>query len=138
MSKVVACADRVAGKVVVDAFCGVGGNAVHFAQRCRHVIGVDNCLPRLQLAQQNAWVYGVAGRLDLLCADYFDLRDQLKACPLLICLIAEHRGKKHRAWAQRELRSVRCSTILAWHAVVAAARVAGAVYGCSLLRCMGY
>ena len=65
--------------MVVDAFCGVGGNAVHFARRCRHVIGVDNCLPRLQLAQQNAQVYGVAGRLDLLCADYFDLQDQLKA-----------------------------------------------------------
>ncbi len=73
------CAERVAGKVVVDAFCGVGGNAVHFARRCRHVIGIDNCLPRLELAQQNARVYGVAGRLDLLCSDYFDLRDQLKA-----------------------------------------------------------
>lgn len=66
---------------MVDAFCGAGGNAVHFAQQCRHVIGIDNCLPRLLLAQQNARVYGVADRLDLLCADYFDLRDQLKACP---------------------------------------------------------
>ena len=77
----IASAERVAGKVVVDAFCGVGGNAVHFAQRCRHVIGIDNCLSRLELAQQNARVYGVANRLDLLCTDYFDLRDQLKVLP---------------------------------------------------------
>ena len=62
----------------MDAFCGVGGNAVHFARRCRHVIGVDNCRARLDLAQQNARVYGVADRLDLICADFFDLRDQLK------------------------------------------------------------
>ena len=98
MSNPVSCAERVAGKVVVDAFCGVGGNAVHFAQRCRHVIGVDNCLPRLQLAHQNAQVYGVAGRLDLLCADYFDLRDQLKACATLL-LIVNYRGKLPRAGA---------------------------------------
>ena len=62
----------------MDAFCGVGGNAVHFARRCRHVIGVDNCHARLELAQQNARVYGVAERLDLICADFFDLRNQLK------------------------------------------------------------
>lgn len=67
--------------VVVDAFCGVGGNAVHFARRCAHVIGIDHCAPRLALAHQNAGVYGVADCLDLLCADYFDLRDQLKATP---------------------------------------------------------
>ena len=62
----------------MDAFCGVGGNAVHFARRCRHVIGVDNCRARLELAQQNARVYGVADRVDLICADFFDLRDRLK------------------------------------------------------------
>ena len=72
-------AGRVAGMVVVDAFCGVGGNAVHFAQRCKHVIGVDICASRLALAAQNARVYGVADRLDLICTDYFDLRGQLKA-----------------------------------------------------------
>ena len=65
----------------MDAFCGVGGNAVHFARRCKHVIGVDNCRARLELAQQNAGVYGVADRLDLICANFFDLRDQLKVGP---------------------------------------------------------
>jgi tRNA/tmRNA/rRNA uracil-C5-methylase (TrmA/RlmC/RlmD family) len=80
-------AERVAGMVVVDAFCGVGGNAVHFAQRCKHVIGVDICATRLALAAQNARVYGVADRLDLICTDYFDLRGQLKANLDTVCLM---------------------------------------------------
>ena len=80
-------AERMAGMVVVDAFCGVGGNAVHFAQRCKHVIGVDICASRLALAAQNARVYGVADRLDLICSDYFDLRGQLKANFNTACLL---------------------------------------------------
>ena len=56
---------------------------MHFARRCKHVIGVDNCHARLALAQQNAMVYGVEDRLDLLCADFFDLRDELKVGPSL-------------------------------------------------------
>ncbi|BDA44841.1 probable trimethylguanosine synthase at C-terminar half [Coccomyxa sp. Obi] len=66
-------AERVAGRVVMDGFCGVGGSAVHFARRCPHVIGVDSCRPRLDLAAHNAGVYGVADRLELLCADFLSL-----------------------------------------------------------------
>ncbi|CAL8469420.1 g8961 [Coccomyxa elongata] len=66
-------AERVAGRVVMDGFCGVGGSAVHLARRCPHVIGVDSCRPRLDLAAHNAGVYGVAHRLELLCADFLCL-----------------------------------------------------------------
>jgi len=62
----------------MDAFCGVGGNTVHFARRCRHVIGVDTCRPRLELTRHNASVYGVADRLDLLCSDFFSLPRRLQ------------------------------------------------------------
>jgi trimethylguanosine synthase len=71
-------AERVAGKIVVDAFCGVGGSAVHFAGKCAHVIGIDTCRPRLELAAHNAAVYGVGGRLDLLCTDFFIVPSVLK------------------------------------------------------------
>ena len=121
----------------MDAFCGVGGNAVHFARRCRHVIGVDNCRARLELAQQNARVYGVAERLDLICADFFDLRDQLKVgsppgsektifCPLCIEVTQEgtcniHAGSKFSkapsmaAWSSILQRaSTTASHILGW------------------------
>ena len=91
----------------MDAFCSVGGNAVHFARRCRHVIGVDNCRARLELAQQNARVYGVADRLDLICADFFDLRNQLKVgsqpgtatfCPSCV----EHPRRQHAPFLQAQ------------------------------------
>ncbi len=59
--------------MVVDGFCGVGGSAVHLARRCSHVVAVDSCRPRLDLAAHNAAVYGVADRLELLCADFLRL-----------------------------------------------------------------
>lgn len=66
--------------MVVDGFCGVGGSAVHFARRCVHVVAVDSCRPRLDLTAHNAAIYGVAGRLDLLCADFFSLPAGLRVC----------------------------------------------------------
>ena len=110
--RVAACAERIAGMVVVDAFCGVGGNAVHFARCCKHVIGVDNCHARLALAQQNARVYGVEDRLDLLCTDFFDLRDQLKvgsqpgaAMKAPACFLLYKRGGHMRHSWQAQLPS---------------------------------
>jgi trimethylguanosine synthase len=73
----------VAGRVVVDGFCGVGGSAVHFARRCSHVIAVDSCRPRLGLAAHNAGVYRVARRLDLICADFLRLPATLQVGYLL-------------------------------------------------------
>ena len=62
--------ERVAGAgLVIDAFCGVGGNAVHFARRCAGVLGLDHNAARLALAAHNAGVYGVAQYLELVCSD---------------------------------------------------------------------
>lgn len=46
--------------VVLDAFCGCGGNAIAFAKKNNvRVIAVDNNLGRLRMAANNAKVYGV-------------------------------------------------------------------------------
>ncbi|KAK9811438.1 hypothetical protein WJX72_003916 [[Myrmecia] bisecta] len=74
-----ACAARCAGAVVVDAFAGVGGNTIQFAAACRHVIAVDVCQARLELAQHNAGVYGVVQKADFVCADFFRIAPSLKA-----------------------------------------------------------
>ncbi|CAB4058826.1 TGS1 [Lepeophtheirus salmonis] len=34
-------AERCRSDVIVDAFCGVGGNAIQFALTCNHVIAID-------------------------------------------------------------------------------------------------
>ncbi|EGT39618.1 hypothetical protein CAEBREN_22213 [Caenorhabditis brenneri] len=69
-------ADRVVRNnvsVVVDAFTGVGGNAIQFALRGAHVIAIDMDPVRLKCARENARVYGVENYIDFICADFFDV-----------------------------------------------------------------
>ncbi|XP_064201806.1 trimethylguanosine synthase isoform X2 [Anguilla rostrata] len=65
--------------LVVDAFCGVGGNAIQFALTGRRVIAVDIDPVRLALAQNNAEVYGVSDRIDFLQGDFLQLAPRLRA-----------------------------------------------------------
>ncbi|XP_056377911.1 trimethylguanosine synthase [Hyla sarda] len=67
------------GAVVVDAFCGVGGNAIQFALAGMHVIAVDIDPVKLDLAYNNAMVYGVADRIELIRADFMCVARDLKA-----------------------------------------------------------
>ena len=52
-------AARCCCDLVIDAFAGVGGNAIQFAFTCEHVIAIDIDPERLRLAKHNARVYGV-------------------------------------------------------------------------------
>ncbi|KZV87304.1 S-adenosyl-L-methionine-dependent methyltransferase, partial [Exidia glandulosa HHB12029] len=65
-------ADRCACNVILDAFCGVGGNAIAFAQTCERVIAIDNSPTRLALARHNAKIYGVADRIEFILGDFLD------------------------------------------------------------------
>lgn len=97
-------AERVAGRVVMDAFCGVGGSAVHLARRCPHVIGVDSCRPRLDLAAHNAGVYGVAHRLELLCADFLCLPATMQVAPQLSLTMTA--CSKHMHTSERQIETI--------------------------------
>ena len=66
-------AERCRCDLIVDAFCGVGGNAIQFAHTCERVIAVDLDASRLQYAAHNAKIYGVNDRIEWLHADFFDL-----------------------------------------------------------------
>ncbi|KAL7425035.1 putative diacylglycerol O-acyltransferase tgs1 [Cryptotrichosporon argae] len=65
-------ADRCRADVVLDAFCGVGGNAIEFARTCERVIAMDNDPTRLRLARHNALHHGVADRIEFVLCDYVD------------------------------------------------------------------
>ncbi|KAM8966645.1 trimethylguanosine synthase [Pelodytes ibericus] len=65
--------------VVVDAFCGVGGNAIQFAKTGKKVIAVDIDPVKLNLARNNAEVYGVADRIEFIRADFMSLAPDLRA-----------------------------------------------------------
>ncbi|KAH9926931.1 RNA cap guanine-N2 methyltransferase-domain-containing protein [Fomitopsis serialis] len=64
-------AERCRCDVVLDAFCGVGGNAIAFAKTCERVIALDISPVRLALARHNAEIYGVADRIEFILADFF-------------------------------------------------------------------
>ncbi|KAJ1966132.1 Trimethylguanosine synthase [Dipsacomyces acuminosporus] len=64
---------------VVDAFCGVGGNAIKFAEWCEHVIAIDIDPVRLEMARNNARVYGVDDRIEFILGDFYHLAPQIKA-----------------------------------------------------------
>ena len=63
-------AERCRCETIVDAFCGVGGNAIAFAQTCERVIAIDNDETRLRLARHNAAIYGVADRIEFVLGDF--------------------------------------------------------------------
>ncbi|KAI0035618.1 S-adenosyl-L-methionine-dependent methyltransferase, partial [Vararia minispora EC-137] len=69
-----AIADRIAERcrcgTILDAFCGVGGNAIAFAKTCERVIALDISPARLALARHNAEIYGVADRIEFILADF--------------------------------------------------------------------
>lgn len=64
--------------VIVDAFAGVGGNAIQFAMTCDRVIAVELCQHRLELARHNAQVYGVAHKIDFICGDFLKVAATLE------------------------------------------------------------
>lgn len=58
-------AKRCARPVVIDAFAGVGGNAIQLATTADWVIAVDLDPGRLALAEHNAGVYGVRDKIEV-------------------------------------------------------------------------
>ena len=58
-----ALGERAAGRTVVDAGCGAGGNTIGFARAGAHVVAIERDAARLADARHNARVYGVADRV---------------------------------------------------------------------------
>lgn len=65
--------------VVVDAFAGAGGNAIQFALAGCHVIAIEIDSRRASYLAQNAAVYGVADRIEIVCGDFLKLTKSIVA-----------------------------------------------------------
>lgn len=65
-------------ELIIDAFCGVGGNAIQFALTGKRVIAIDIDPVRLALAQHNAEVYGVAQQIEFVQGDFLQLAPRLR------------------------------------------------------------
>jgi trimethylguanosine synthase len=68
-------AERCRGRVIVDACCGVGGNAIQLAKTCERVIAVDVDPAKLEMGKENAAIYGVSN-IEWRCGDFLLLADE--------------------------------------------------------------
>jgi SAM-dependent methyltransferase len=62
-------AEWAQGRAVVDAGCGIGGNAIAFARAGCRVLAIEADAGRLDLARHNAAVYGVARQIEFVHGD---------------------------------------------------------------------
>ena len=72
-------AHRMACDVVIDAFCGAGGNTIQLAMTCNHVVAIDIDPEKIELARNNARVYGVEERIEFIIGDFLALAPTMKA-----------------------------------------------------------
>ncbi|XP_050081381.1 trimethylguanosine synthase [Anopheles maculipalpis] len=72
-------AERCRSDLIVDAFCGCGGNTIQFAFSCQKVIAIDIDPRKIEMAKHNATVYGVADRIEFIVGDFMQLADRLRA-----------------------------------------------------------
>ena len=71
-------AERCRCDLIVDGFCGVGGNAIQFAFSCERVIAIDIDPAKIELARHNARVYGVEDRIEFIVGNFFQVLPTLK------------------------------------------------------------
>jgi trimethylguanosine synthase len=76
-------AERCQCDLIVDAFCGVGSNAIQFAFTCERVIAIDIDPVKIACARHNAEIYGVADRIEFLLGDFFDIMPNLKCADVV-------------------------------------------------------
>ncbi|CAH1282036.1 unnamed protein product [Diabrotica balteata] len=72
-------AERCQCDIIIDAFCGAGGNAIQFALKCKKVIAIDIDPKKIEIAENNARVYGVSDKIEFIIGDFLQLADSLKA-----------------------------------------------------------
>ena len=63
--------------VILDAFTGVGGNAIQFALRGALVYAIDLDPIKLRCARQNAKVYGVEDKITFICGNFYHIAKSL-------------------------------------------------------------
>ncbi|KAF5294600.1 hypothetical protein FQA39_LY13359 [Lamprigera yunnana] len=71
-------ATRCCCDIVIDAFCGAGGNTIQLAFTCNKVIAIDRDAEKIKFAKHNAEIYNVADQIEFLVGDFFQLADSLK------------------------------------------------------------
>ncbi|XP_065365502.1 trimethylguanosine synthase [Calliphora vicina] len=66
-------AERLKCSIIVDGFCGSGGNVIQFALTCDKVIAIDIDPVKLEMAKHNANIYKVSHKIEFILGDFLQL-----------------------------------------------------------------
>jgi trimethylguanosine synthase len=66
-------AKHLPGKIVLDAFTGIGGSVIGFARAGKKIVSIEIVAKRSEMAQHNAAIYGVAKRINFVIGDTMKL-----------------------------------------------------------------
>lgn len=82
------CREKTSYTLLLDGFCGVGGNLIQFAVQNPNafIVGIDNTFERIQSAKKIAKLYGVEHRCDFICGDFFAVAPSLQIKPDVVFL----------------------------------------------------
>uniref|UniRef100_A0A2H1VEG5 Trimethylguanosine synthase n=1 Tax=Spodoptera frugiperda TaxID=7108 RepID=A0A2H1VEG5_SPOFR len=72
-------AEKYQYDVVLDAFCGAGGNTIQFARTYNRVVAIDIDPNKIAMTKHNATIYGVHEKIEFITGDFFELAPRLKA-----------------------------------------------------------
>ncbi|XP_039493655.1 trimethylguanosine synthase [Drosophila santomea] len=98
-------ARRLACDVIIDAFCGCGGNAIQFANTCGRVIAVDIDAKKLAMAKHNAGIYGVAHKIEFINADFLQFAATTKLRPNVVFLSPPWGGPDYQKQATFDIET---------------------------------
>lgn len=68
-------------KIIIDAFCGCGGNTIQFALNNNYsrVIAIDIDPKKIEYAKNNAKIYNVDTKIDFIIGDFLQISNNFKA-----------------------------------------------------------
>ena len=58
------------GKVVVDGFCGPGGNVIQFSKTCKKVIAIDIDEDKINICKNNCAIYNCSDNIEFVKSDF--------------------------------------------------------------------
>lgn len=82
------CKNKTNYTILLDGFCGLGGNLIQFAVQNENafIVGIDSSFERVQSASKIARIYGVEHRCDFICGDFFRMAPSLMIKPDVVFL----------------------------------------------------
>lgn len=89
-------AERLKCCILVDGFCGSGGNAIQFAETCDKVIAIDIDPVKLEMARHNATIYNVAHKIEFILGDYLHIASSGKLRADIVFLSPPWGGPKYK------------------------------------------